>query len=62
MNGIQSEYATSKEPWFASPRISLVSSFASRLPATLGEEVGVANQPDRALSNEHQPPTTAPLL
>lgn len=32
------------------------------MPATLGEEVGVANRPDRALSNEHQPPPPLPLL
>jgi hypothetical protein len=46
MNGIHSEYAGSKEPRFAAPAPApapalasplLIRSFASRMPATLGE-------------------------
>lgn len=47
-----------KNPGSQVPESSPVSSSASQLPATLAEEVGVANRPGRALSHEHQPPTT----
>jgi hypothetical protein len=56
--GFNQSMLLQRNPGLQLPESTPVSSFASRLPATLGEEVGVANRPDCAWSNEHQPPTT----